>query len=103
MTRVRGARPAPYAGPVTPHEPHPEHPHPALGTAAPVEPIAVPTRLLVAVGTGLWALALVVTLVVPSLHTGNRSWWPWTCVSGIALGAIAWWYVGRGHDNAANA
>ena len=51
----------------------------------------------------VWVLALVVTLVVPSLHTGDRSWWPWTCVSGIALGAIAWWYVGRGHDNAANA
>ena len=61
----------------------------------------MPTRLIVAAGTGLWAVALVVTLVVPSLHTGDRSWWPWTCVSGIALGAIAWWYVGRGHDNAA--
>ena len=88
---------------MTPHEPHPEQPHPALGAAAPVEPIAVPTRLLVAVGTGLWTLALVVTLVVPSLHTGDRSWWPWTCVSGIVLGAFAWWYVGRGHDNAARA
>ncbi len=49
----------------------------------------------------LWVVALVVTLVVPALHTGDRSWWPWTCVIGIALGAIAWWYVGRGHDNAA--
>ena len=101
MTGARSGDRAPYAGPVTPHEPHPEHPHPALGTAAPVEPIAVPTRLIVAVGTGLWVLALVVTLVVPSLHTGDRSWWPWTCVSGIALGAFAWWYVGRGHANAA--
>jgi hypothetical protein len=68
----------------------------ALGTAAPTEPLDVPTRTIVLVGTAVWALVLVVTLVVPSLHTGERSWWPWTCVTGIALGAFAWWYVGRG-------
>ncbi|HET6967777.1 MAG TPA: DUF2530 domain-containing protein, partial [Ornithinibacter sp.] len=74
----------------------------ALGAAAPTEPIDVPTRSIVLVGTALWALALVVTLVVPALHTGERSWWPWTCVTGIALGAFAFWYVGRGKGSAAD-
>lgn len=80
---------------MTTEEPHAEQHHRALGSAAPVEPMVVPTRLIVAAGTGLWALALVVTLVVPSFHTGSRSLWPWTCACGIALGAFAWWYVRR--------
>jgi len=88
--------PAPYAGRVSTQEPLPEQSHRALGTSAPVEPLAVPIRSIVGVGTGLWVLALAVTLVVPALHTGDRSWWPWTCVAGTALGAFAWWYVGRG-------
>jgi uncharacterized protein DUF2530 len=88
---------------VTSEEPSPEQHHAALGAPAPVEPLAVPTRRIVSAGTALWAVALVVTLLVPALHTGGRSWWPWTCVTGIALGAFAWWYVGRGHDNAAQA
>ncbi|GAA4397413.1 hypothetical protein GCM10023168_02330 [Fodinibacter luteus] len=79
---------------MTPEDPATHH-VPPLGQAAPVEPLHVPTRRIVVVGTALWALALVVTLVVPALHTGDRSWWPWTCVVGIALGAFAWWYVGR--------
>ena len=76
----------------------PGHPRPtvALGSSAPTEPLAVPTRTIIGVGTAVWALALAVTLVVPALHTGERSWWPWACVAGIALGAFAWWYVGRG-------
>lgn len=74
-----------------------------LGQAAPVEPHAVPTRAIIGAGTGCWVLALVVTLVVPALHTGDRSWWPWTCVTGILLGAFGWWYVGRGKGEAAGA
>lgn len=95
--------PAPYAGPVTTPEPRPEPRSTVLGQSAPVEPIAVPTRAIIGVGIGLWAVALVVTLVVPSLHAGDRSWWPWSCVAGILLGAFAWWYVGRGRGNAAGA
>ena len=68
----------------------------ALGASAPTEPVDLPIRTLVLVGTAVWTLALVVTLVVPSLHTAERSWWPWACVSGIALGAFALWYVRRG-------
>ena len=74
-----------------------------LGDSAPVDPPVVPTLGIVLVGTGLWALALVLTLLVPALHTGERSWWPWACVTGIALGGFAWWYVRRGRGNAAGA
>ena len=73
----------------------------ALGTAAPTEPLDVSTRSVILVGSAAWALALVVTLVVPALHTGERSWWPWACVTGIALGAFALWYLGRGTDDTA--
>jgi len=84
-------------------EPGPEPHPPVLGRSAPVEPLAVPTRAIVGSGIALWAVALVVTLVVPALHTGERSWWPWTCATGIALGAFAWWYVGRATARAAGA
>jgi Protein of unknown function (DUF2530) len=80
---------------VTPQEPASEHHATPLGESAPVEPVDVPARTIVLVGTAIWAVALVVTLLVPALHTGDRSWWPWSCVTGIALGAFAWWYVGR--------
>jgi hypothetical protein len=39
---------------------------------------------------------------VPSMHSGDRSWWPWTCVTGIVLGAFAYWYVGRGRGGTAS-
>ena len=75
----------------------------SLGEYAPVDPPAVPTRLVVLVGTAFWAVALVVTLLVPALHEGERSWWPWTCVTGICLGLFAGWYVRRGKGTAAGA
>ena len=87
---------------MSPDDPGTDHPVP-LGEAAPVQPVDLPTRTIVVAGTALWTVALVVTLLVPALHTGERSWWPWTCVTGIALGAFAWWFTGRGHRNAAEA
>ena len=67
----------------------------------PLQPMRVPTRRVVHMGTAVWALALVVTMLVPSLHTGERSWWPWTCVTGLALGLIGHVYLARGKGNAA--
>lgn len=58
---------------------------------------------IVLVGSLLWLLALVATLVVPGWHTGDRSWWPWTCVAGLALGLLGWAYLRRGRGNAAEA
>lgn len=67
----------------------------------PVEPLAVNTARIIQAGTAVWAVALVVTLVVPGLHTGDRSWWPWACVTGVVLGAIGLLYLRRGKGNAA--
>lgn len=66
-------------------------------------PLHVPTRRLVLAGTALWAVALLVTLVVPGLHEGDRSWWPWTCVAGIGLGGLGLAYLSRGRGNASSA
>jgi hypothetical protein len=68
-----------------------------------LEPLAVDTVRIVIAGTALFATALVVTLLVPSLHSGERDWWPWACVSGLGLGLIGLLYIARGRGNAAGA
>ncbi len=52
---------------------------------------------------GLWAAALVVILAVPALRTGERSWWPWTCVIALTLGGLGYLYIRRGRGNAESA
>ncbi|WP_353510241.1 DUF2530 domain-containing protein [Intrasporangium sp.] len=69
----------------------------------PLEPVHVPMLKIVEAGIVAWAVALVVTLVVPALHAGDRDWWPWTCVAGMGLGAIGWVYLRRGRGNAKDA
>jgi hypothetical protein len=78
-------------------------PAPTPQDAEPLAPIAVDTARIVMVGTACWALALVITLAVPSLHSGDRDWWPWTCVAGLVLGLLGLAYVLRGRGNAAGA
>ncbi|WP_346767715.1 DUF2530 domain-containing protein [Knoellia koreensis] len=73
------------------------------GTGAELEPLAWSTGRIVLGGIAAWVVALVVTLVVPDLHTGERSWWPWCCVAGILLGFLGYSYVRRGRGNAADA
>jgi hypothetical protein len=84
----------------------------ASGVAAPaaggdpseeLQPLSWSTGRIIIGGTAAWVVALVVTLVVPALHTGDRSWWPWCCVAGIALGAVGFSYVRRGRGNAVGA
>ena len=77
----------------------PKHPV----TQQPLEPLSVDTAHVILAGTLVWALALVITLAVPALRTGERSWWPWACVTGLVLGAIGLVYVRRGRGNAAGA
>ncbi|MEP6797486.1 MAG: DUF2530 domain-containing protein [Lapillicoccus sp.] len=73
---------------------------PAQGT---VQPLALPMLRIVEIGLACWLVALVVTLVVPALHDGTRSWWPWCCVVGLVLGSIGVVYLRRGRGNAAEA
>ena len=64
------------------------------------QPLHLDTARVILGGIAVWALALVVTLLVPALHEGDRHWWPWTCVAGIVLGFMGWAYVRRGRGNA---
>lgn len=68
-----------------------------------LEVLQVPTQRIIEIGLALWALALLATLVVPALHEGDRSWWPWACVAGFVLGAVGLLYVRRGRGNAHDA
>lgn len=61
------------------------------------------TITLVGWGIILWAVVLVVLLAVPSLRSGDRSWWPWVPVAGMALGGLGYVYLRRGRGNAAEA
>lgn len=72
------------------------------GTDAP-DLVRVRADRVAAAGMILWAVALVVVLAVPTLRTGDRDWWPWACVSGLAVGALGWVYLRRGRGNAADA
>jgi Protein of unknown function (DUF2530) len=67
----------------------------------PLEPLHVNVARLVLLGTAVWAVVLVVILVVPRLHSGGRSWWPWTAVAGLLLGLVGLAYLHRGRGNAA--
>ena len=67
------------------------------------EPLRVDSVPIVVGGIAVWALALLVTLLVPALHTGDRADWPWICVAGLVLGVIGLLYVRRGRGNAAGA
>ncbi len=68
-----------------------------------LEPLHVQTKAIIRAGLLAWVLALAATLAIPALHTGQRSWWPWACVSGLVLGSIGYAYVARGRGNAADA
>ncbi len=58
-------------------------------------PLEANDRLVTAVGTAAWAVALIVVLVLrDSLPAGER-WWLWTCVAGLCLGIFGLWYVPR--------
>lgn len=71
--------------------------------ASTVEPMKVDMVRVVQIGIGIWVVALVAILLVPSWHSGERSWWPWVPLCGIILGSLGWVYVRRGRGNAAAA
>ena len=63
-------------------------------------PLPMKSANVIRAGLALWAIALVVTLAVPALRTGERHWWPWACVAGLVLGILGYLYVRRGRGNA---
>jgi hypothetical protein len=65
----------------------------------PIAPVHVPTQRIVLAGTVGWAVALLASLIVPALHTGDRAWWPWCAAAGVALGLLGWSLVRRGRGN----
>jgi type VI protein secretion system component VasK len=59
----------------------------------PPPPLEGNDRLITAVITAAWVVALVVVLIArDSLPAGER-WWVWTCVTGVVLGFFGLWYV----------
>lgn len=75
-----------------------QQPEPAV-----IEPLRVDTPHIIVIGLALWVIALVLTLAIPALHTGDRAWWPWTAVAGLVLGGLGLTYVRRGRGNASAA
>lgn len=73
-----------------PDEPRPTSTTPASSTPAPsVSPLDVDAVRTVQIGTALWAVALVATLIFrDQLHDDGREWWIWTCVAGVILGLM---------------
>jgi hypothetical protein len=43
--------------------------------------------------TAAWAVALVVVLIARDALPAGSGWWVWTCVTGLAMGLFALWYV----------
>jgi len=59
----------------------------------PPPPLEGNDRLITAVITAGWAVALVVVLIVRSSLPAGERWWIWTCVTGLVLGFFGLWYV----------
>ena len=76
---------------------------PRPGTDEELQPLAVSSARVVLWGELAWVVALAVILAVPSLHEGERDFWPWVPVAGLVLGLIGFSYVRRGRGNAAGA
>ena len=60
------------------------------------EPLATSDVTTVAVGTALWAIALVLTLVLHDrLDDDGRGDWVWITAAGVFLGLVGLWHVRR--------
>ena len=59
----------------------------------PPPPLEGNERLITAVITAGWAVALVVLLIVRSSLPAGERWWVWTCVAGLVFGGFGLWYV----------
>jgi fatty acid desaturase len=62
------------------------------------EPLETDDVRIVAVGTALWAIALVVLVVARLAGAGVHGWWLAMCASGAALGLLGVRYCQRRRD-----
>jgi hypothetical protein len=63
-------------------------------------------RLVTAVITAGWAVALVVLLIllaIPGALPPSQRWWLWVCATGVAMGLFGLWYVPMLQRNRARA
>jgi len=56
-------------------------------------PLEANDRLVTAVGTAAWAVALVILLILREQIPDDEQWWIWTCVAGLVMGLFGLWYV----------
>ncbi len=53
-------------------------------------------RTPVLVGTVIWAVVLVLSLIFrPYLVDHGHGWWVWAAVAGLGLGVFGFWFVNR--------
>jgi Protein of unknown function (DUF2530) len=82
-----------------------QHQHVSRGERRPSPPPReADDRLVTGIGTAAWAVALVVVLIARDALPAGSQWWVWTCVTGLAMGLFALWYVPvlkRGRQRAA--
>lgn len=64
-------------------------------------PPPIKTSTITAIGTALFGLALILTLVIAQWHSGENRWYPWAAGAGFALGLLGLLYLRRGRGNAA--
>jgi len=79
---------------------------PRSQSPVPPPPREADDRLVTAVITGGWAVALVVLLIARDALPAGSRWWVWTCAAGLAMGLFGLWYVPvlkRGRTRAAAA
>jgi 4-amino-4-deoxy-L-arabinose transferase-like glycosyltransferase len=65
----------------------------ATARREPPPPLEANDRLVTAVFTAAWAVALVVLLAVRSDIPPRERWWIWVAVAGLVMGLFALWYV----------
>lgn len=68
----------------------------ALLKTASVEPIDPAGTRVLAVGTVLWAIALIGTMVFrQQLAADGNGWWLWTCLAGVLFGLVGVGFFAR--------
>jgi Protein of unknown function (DUF2530) len=65
----------------------------AAARREPPPPLEANDRLVTAVFTAAWAVALIVLLAVRSDIPARERWWIWVAVAGLIMGLFALWYV----------